>query len=643
MKNRIIQVCVLTLSVTILFFSWYLLTEPAIHPSTDENGIFHIASKEDMAWFYYYLENGNDTLDAVLDADINMEEVTTPYIPSYDGHFDGQGHTISNSKDVLFDRLWTNAFVENISLSNLNIQYVTVGIGGIAYRNYGYIKNCQVSGRIEGVHYVGGIVSENFGIIDSCTNYADIISTELYADEYLFDGCGAGGIAGISGTSPYLIQSKQNAVISCDNYGSVTARTLAGGICAYVDDRSNSDAANLSVQELVKTTDFAVYNPDSASPHEEEAEEDQDKPVNHQKHVADITQYSLIECKNYGTVTVTQMLNMGSRYTDVAGICGNLHYGDIYRCANLGNVMIQKDTYQASEIDYIYSNKPYAITDTMGLSPSLHHVIDCVNLKGTMPDSMWCENVMEVTQEELVLWEQGKLPYISNNWIFELEEAVSLCSLEPLAIQKISPSTGLKNIYQCEDFTLSLPKGFIIEEQYIGNVSYALRISISPESFKDLPYALQKAECMDYEAYLLRKEIDIEKCIAAVEAYPNKMEGMDHLYFIEEVYNAIPNFWILSIDRINLPFHANVTQKQYEGERNFMEEAMPFSKVESFVKEGDHVLGNVLSMSLEENANEELEAKWLFVFTNNKTNIRPDLYFITTIEEGFYPIHGEKK
>lgn len=635
MKNRIIQVCVLTLSVTILFFSWYLLTEPAIHPSTDENGIFHIASEEDMAWFYYYLANGNDTLDAVLDADIDMEEVTTPYIPSFDGHFDGQGHTISNSADVLFDRLWANAFVENISLSNLNIQYVTVGIGGIAYRNYGYIKNCQVSGRIEGVYYVGGIVSENFGIIDSCTNYADIISTELYQQEYLFDSCGAGGIAGLSGSSPYLVQPEQNAIVSCDNYGSVTARTLAGGICAYLDNRSNSEAANLSVQELVKTTNFAVYDPDSSSP--DETEEDQDKPVNPQKNTADITQYSLIECKNYGTVTVTQMLNMDNRYTDVAGICGNLHYGDIYRCANLGNVMIQKDISQASGIDYIYSNKPFAITDTMGLSPSLHHVVDCVNLKGTMPDSMWCENVMEVTEEELALWEQGKLPYISNNWIFELEEAIRLCSLEPLAIQKISSSTDVKNLYQCEDFTLSLPKGFTIEEQYIDNVNYALRISINPKSFKDLPYALQKEECLDYEAYLLRKEIDTEECVAAVEAYQNKMEGMDHLYFIEEVYSTIPNFWILSIDRMNLPFHANAAQKYYEGERIFMEETIPLNRVNDFMKEGDHVLGNVLSIPLEENANEELEAKWLFVFTNHKTNIRPDLYFITTIEESFYP------
>lgn len=635
MKNRILQVCVLTLSVTILFFSWYLLTEPTIHPSTDESGIFHIASEEDMAWFYYYLANGNDTLDAVLDADINMEEVTTPYIPSFDGHFDGQGHTISNSADVLFDRLWANAFVENISLSNLNIQYVTVGIGGIAYRNYGYIKNCQVSGRIEGVYYVGGIVSENFGIIDSCTNYADIISTELYEQEYLFDGCGAGGIAGLSGSSPYLVQPEQNAIVFCDNYGSVTARTLAGGICAYVDNRSNSEAANLSVQELVKTTNFAVYDPDSSSP--DETEEDQDKPVNPQKNTADITQYSLIECKNYGTVTVTQMLNMDNRYTDVAGICGNLHYGDIYRCANLGNVMIQKDISQASGIDYIYSNKPFAITDTMGLSPSLHHVVDCVNLKGTMPDSMWCENVMEVTEEELALWEQGKLPYISNNWIFELEEAIRLCSLEPLAIQKISSSTDVKNLYQCEDFTLSLPKGFTIEEQYIDNVNYALRISINPKSFKDLPYALQKEECLDYEAYLLRKEIDTEECVAAVEAYQNKMEGMDHLYFIEEVYSTIPNFWILSIDRMNLPFHANAAQKYYEGERIFMEETIPLNRVNDFMKEGDHVLGNVLSIPLEENANEELEAKWLFVFTNHKTNIRPDLYFITTIEESFYP------
>ncbi len=85
------------------------LHESAQYKTIDENSTFHIASQQDLAMFFRFVRNGQTSLDAVLDADVEMPE--GDYLVSdYAGHFDGRGHKISGMSWSLFvslDEEWT--------------------------------------------------------------------------------------------------------------------------------------------------------------------------------------------------------------------------------------------------------------------------------------------------------------------------------------------------------------------------------------------------------------------------------------------------------------------------------------------------------------------------------------------------------
>ena len=118
----------------------------------------------------------------------------------FDGTFDGDGHTISgiyhtnntNNADgkynALFGCIDKNGVVKNIVFSENN--------------------------HITGYNYVSSIASLNMGIIENCTNYADITATNF----------AAGGICG------YMVNG-YGTVKDCHNHGNIKAMTYAAGIC----------------------------------------------------------------------------------------------------------------------------------------------------------------------------------------------------------------------------------------------------------------------------------------------------------------------------------------------------------------------------------------------------------------------------
>lgn len=652
MRNRLLQtglVVLFTLIMVIAGSAWQFWTNPMLYDTVDKKGVFHIRSEADMEWFLYYLGEGYESLDAVLDADIDMKEVYFYRADNYSGHFDGQGFALLNPDWFIFENVKAAALVENLYLENANMHYKKIGAGGISYTNFGVIRNCQVTGRIEAKNYVGGIVSKNYGLISDCLNYADIISTETGAtleDKYQYAGFGAGGIAGFSGTSSAEDKEYQpdiSAIIDCVNYGSVTAQTLVGGICAFMEDQTNGGSPNLSVQELIETTDFEVFDQESSSDVEETKADVNQKPMEIVQDMVSGMHYSMINCKNYGTILVENIVDIYEYYTMAAGICGILYQGDLYHCANLGKVMISEDAPKVSDTGWVFTRKPYAITEAMGLSPSINHVVDCVNLKETMPDTMWPESVMEITEEELELWEKGKLPYISNNWHFQLEEAIRLCALEPIEVEESVFSKERNSFYQCEEFVISLPEGFVIREESVGDIGYALHITVDDQNLTKLPETLQGEGDADFEVWLLRKETNTKKALTEVIEIENKLVGIDNKYFMEEVYSTIPNNWLLKIDAINLPFHKNTAEKNYEGKRIFMESGLSFAQLRDYQQEGNHVLGNYLAMPLEGGTKESLRARWLLVFTNQSNNIHPTRSYIDIIEQGFYPLDGNEE
>lgn len=120
----------------------------------------------------------------VLEDNLDLNGTDFEAIPTFSGHFDGNGHRIfgfaltgPGSKCGLFRYLETGAVVENLDVEG---SVVPGGdqekAGGIAGVNEGTILNCTFRGIVTGENFVGGIAgtNEEGGIISGCTNYGQV-------------------------------------------------------------------------------------------------------------------------------------------------------------------------------------------------------------------------------------------------------------------------------------------------------------------------------------------------------------------------------------------------------------------------------------------------------------------------------------
>ncbi len=146
----------------------------------------------------------------ILKNDISLYDTGFVTIPTFGGYFEGRGHTIRGitaKKGTSFVGLF-NITQPTAVISDLNVEGVltpgdsSMVIGGIVGDNYGVIQNCSFAGtikgkdyiggvagfneagasivscesfgKISGVHYTGGICGENAGGIAECINSADV-------------------------------------------------------------------------------------------------------------------------------------------------------------------------------------------------------------------------------------------------------------------------------------------------------------------------------------------------------------------------------------------------------------------------------------------------------------------------------------
>lgn len=585
---------------------------------------YPIRSLEDYQRFACCVDAGYEDLDVMLMEDLDLG--LWPYtIPSYRGHFDGNGHVISGGTGALIKKLKTGGVVEDLRLEQVRMAEAQEGTGAIACWNYGEIRNCQVSGYVEGMGYVGGIAGVSCGLIEGCRNEAEVRSTASGAGDgedstKCYDGYGAGGIAGYCGTSKEEGEAPAEcAIADCVNEGDVTARDLVAGICGRLEDRTGGGAPVNSVQDLIENFGFGEREAEAERSSPEEAAETQ------------ISHYSIRNCKNYGMVTAERIKDEDAgKYTQAAGICAELYRGCLYHCANLGTVRFSPHAPDRSDEGRVYTGQPMAVAGIMGFAPvEAHHVVDCVSLQGTVDSPMRHENIMEVTMEQMGLWEEGKLSGISNNWRFDLAEAVRMCGLEPLGIIESEQSVGKDPVYLCRDFFLKLPEGFVIREMEVDGVCYGLRIRYEG---KDEAYS-------DYETWLIRRTADVERALGEIRASGSPDEWRMQA-FIQKIYATLPAAHIWSIDSVNLPFSAGYSLRTSGNGQHYLENGLSGRHLDQYMREGDHSLGNVVAMPLEGDQEEGLEAKWIFVFTNHVTNIRPPASYMETVEEGFYLLDG---
>ena len=240
----------------------------------------------------------------VLSAALDLSDVELTASPTFGGTFDGQGYTISGltitgSGNVrgLFRYLQSGGVVQNVSLEvTIEPTDLQDSLGGLVGNNRGSVRNCTVTGSIQGEtniggiigvnessgkiinstfsgsvtgeHYVGGIAGQNLGSILQCVNQGKIntVAVEGEADLEDLDSRPLNStenlpactdIGGITGFSTGVLQSCKNTgpvgyehvgynvggiagrqsgyLNGCTNQGVILGRKDVGGIAGQLE------------------------------------------------------------------------------------------------------------------------------------------------------------------------------------------------------------------------------------------------------------------------------------------------------------------------------------------------------------------------------------------------------------------------
>ena len=263
-----------------LITAFTVLTISAL--TTEQTPDLEIGSKAELIEFANRVNSGDNFEGklVVLTADIDLENMAwTPIgydsygtapadAVSFNGTFDGQGHTISNLTDEGYvPSIVTNGeygfglfgYAYGASFKNVNLKDVNIhadgldegdGAGVAALVGYYRIKNntpfvienCHLlSGSVYATNNMGGLVGYMYGYVTSaedyilnldgrivnCTNSATV-TTKLRE---------AGGIVGLvdtsASTSADVMKVRGDLLFeNCKNYGDITANEGAGNSCA---------------------------------------------------------------------------------------------------------------------------------------------------------------------------------------------------------------------------------------------------------------------------------------------------------------------------------------------------------------------------------------------------------------------------
>ncbi|MDD6506626.1 MAG: hypothetical protein PUF39_04535 [Prevotellaceae bacterium] len=222
--------------------------QPANGDGTAANP-YLIKIAEELAWFRDFVNAGNKTACARLEADIDMSTVCHPADESngvaelswepiskedtyWRGSFDGNNKTISKlyiktsspcsglfgeTLDALDYNV--NSYIKDIIFENVNITSTNEFSGVLI----GYARKTDISGitvnsgSINGTHYVGGIVGLSYYTnISNCVNRIPIVGSNNYI----------GGICGYA--------AADMSITNCANYGDVRGSVNIGGIVGWI-------------------------------------------------------------------------------------------------------------------------------------------------------------------------------------------------------------------------------------------------------------------------------------------------------------------------------------------------------------------------------------------------------------------------
>lgn len=185
----------------------------------------------------------------ILDTDIT---ITKPHSGDFQGHFDGNGHTItlSGMTSSPFGIVNGPSTIENLKVAGsvTGTSYLA-GIAGMANTADGEIKiiNCMNTADITGTSPVGGIVggctsSANTLTIQGCANIGDITGS----------GNKVGGIIGVA-------QYAAHKIVDCYNQGKITGFNNYAGIVGHNGASKQGVASQVTVQNCYSTGAVEKY------------------------------------------------------------------------------------------------------------------------------------------------------------------------------------------------------------------------------------------------------------------------------------------------------------------------------------------------------------------------------------------------
>ena len=194
------------------------------------NQPFLIQNTDDMDLLASFVNGGKDYNGVYFRQAANLDYTGKTYTPvgcyeekPFQGTFEGSMYTITgiNASGYeyigVFGYVGSNATLRSVTLVDYNRFTGTASghCGSIAAMNRGYLENCSVA---EGADIMvtastaGGIVGQNYGTINSCTNHAANVQASC-----------AGGVVGFN--------IANDGYVMGTNYATIESTQIAGGIC----------------------------------------------------------------------------------------------------------------------------------------------------------------------------------------------------------------------------------------------------------------------------------------------------------------------------------------------------------------------------------------------------------------------------
>jgi hypothetical protein len=170
---------------------------------------------------------------------------------TFNGIFDGNGHTISNLTITDTDQDYVGLFgytygatIQNLGVDAVNLSTKGIYAGGlVGYKSGGTVSNCYSTGSVTSYYTAGGLVGLCNGAISNCYSKSSVTS-------YSYDSS-AGGLVGelYDGTITNCWSEASVASYSSGNGSSVSA----GGLVGY--QWSNGNIANCYCKGSVVSSD----------------------------------------------------------------------------------------------------------------------------------------------------------------------------------------------------------------------------------------------------------------------------------------------------------------------------------------------------------------------------------------------------